>query len=224
MDYRPLIITAHLATPIVCDRFFNIDGVLLSLACEQALGVLDSQRPAVSVEFDPALSPLRIIQWDGGWMYQSSSIQREIVVRSQNFFTRRHNETEAEILSTRRQWDSSRGDYRNAYYRYEQTHSPTMSWQVVGDKKRILQLLSGCDAIGKYRYKGSGQISQWVVADADADDTTFGLCDNGNPIRPVPLSYATSNRILLNIKNRIGRVAYRPPYWDVSNYKDCYLP
>lgn len=225
MDYSLLTITAHIATPIVSDRHLPIDGILLSLACEREYGALDSQKPAVLADFDPAVCPIRKIMWSHKWFYQASFVLWGNVAKSQNFFTRRHNETEAEVLSNGKQWDSGRGEYRNIYHKFEQSHSPFVTWHVVGDKDTIVNLLSSCDAIGKYRHKGHGAISQWDVTEADGDIDKFGVVnDGGKPLRAIPLEYASHIRLPMPMTTRIGRVAYRPPYWSIENYEDCYLP
>jgi hypothetical protein len=225
MDYKPLTITAHISTPVAGDKHLPIDGVLLSLACEKAYGFLSSQKPLEIPDFDPSVSPVRILRWGDNWMYQSSFAIWGKTTKSQNFFTRRHNETESELLSFSKQWDTGRGEYRNIYHKYEQAHTPYITWDVVGDADAIIALLSECDAIGKYRQKGAGVVSQWDVTFTNGDMATHGILNQENqPLKAVPLSYVSHSRLPIALKTKIGRIAYRPPYWINTNYGDCYLP
>lgn len=234
MDFRPFVIRAYLSSPVAGLGYLPIDGILLNLACQRAYGQLPtSLKPMQLPEFDPAVSPLQIIRYgdgDSDWIYQASFARWGDRALSQDFFTRRHNITEAEIFTSRK-WETGRGEYRNVYHKFEQIHDHFIEWLVVGDGEEIADLLQDCPSIGKYRHKGRGQVLKWqmievplTVSQWDEMRHRFAFVSDGNPLRALPMRLAKSNRLNVSLSARLGRMAVRPPYWYHGNYEDCYLP
>ncbi len=139
MDFRPFVIRAYLSSPVAGLGYLPIDGILLNLACQRAYGQLPtSLKPMQLPEFDPAVSPLQIIRYgdgDSDWIYQASFARWGDRALSQDFFTRRHNITEAEIFTSRK-WETGRGEYRNVYHKFEQFMTISLSgWWWAMEKK-----------------------------------------------------------------------------------------
>lgn len=227
VTYLPLVITAKLWTSVVGTFTLPLDGILLSEACKRAYPELSGLSPQQLPDYDPDIVPIkRVIVDETTWFYQASFAQWSTRIFGRSFWTRRHNQTQAEILSLPNT-PTHNGVYRNVYQIYETQFATSISWLVYGDPIAIADLLNDVPSIGKYRAKGHGVVAEWVIdlAECVSDDLSqFAIIDPQTKrlLRAIPVNYALAQGAFVG--NKRGRATICPPYWYSGHYRDCYIP
>ncbi len=95
------------------------------------------------------------------------------------------------------------------------TTAEKIIWFVIGDPYGITELLDVVRQIGRGRAVGYGEIKTWRYYEIAKDKSFF----SGNKaMRKIPVE------MVRGITSKIERCGYKPPYWDRSVYKPCYVP
>jgi CRISPR type IV-associated protein Csf3 len=95
------------------------------------------------------------------------------------------------------------------------TTAEKIIWFAVGNQSEVKKMLDTVIQIGRGRAVGYGAIKEWRYYGIAKDKSFF----SGNKaMRKIPIEMAHC------ITSKIERCGYKPPYWDRSTYKPCYVP
>lgn len=214
--FEPLRITAHFQTNPVCDRWLPIDGVLLSQANRQALGPELAAIPGkVSVQGASTL-PLEIVHPGRKlWYYACSWAQPQPwwAEEDMGYWNKRFDvEYDGLIDFGKRRGKIQIGEGKNKAY-----HMPMfkrvarqVEWYCIGDKERIVELLSTCTALGKKRAYGEGAVARWEVESISED---WSVMREGRLVRGIPEDDARA----LGVQFERVHYGIRPSYWNKAN-------
>jgi len=200
---KPLLVTAHLGGPVAGDTTLPLAGILLSAAYERAYGhALALAQPGVpAVEVDYSLVPLVQEQCELGVFYACSFAC----------------------------WPDTRSDGSTAWNRRADVDLIATSgtahyvqWYCVGDQGAIADLLTRVVHIGKKQAQGFGYVLSWNIERAPENYALFGA--DGHPARALPLCYIRERFGSWPIEWTLARRAFRPPYWDIRNVTDVFMP
>lgn len=192
MSFRPLLLTAHLATRLAGDPP-RLDGLLEALMSLR-LSSIEASRQRVwdrhrITRTGPAPPqgqvpiPLRRA-WLGDWLVAccSDPIMPVPLAQTVEYVTKRLavecapllREPERKVVSTTNSWTKS--------YRLPLRVGavPCVHWLCVGDRRELIRLLrKGAPSIGKKVSDGYGRVREWVVEHADADFSWFAEHPDG---------------------------------------------
>lgn len=215
-NFEPLRIMAHFQTNPVCDRWFPIDGVILSQANRQALGPELAAMPGgAPIQGAPTL-PLEIVhQGRRNWYYACSWAQPQPwwIEEDMGYWNKRF-DTEFDGLID---FGRRRGKVIIAQGRNKAYHMPIfkrvvrqVEWYCIGDKKCLIELLSTCTGLGKKRAYGEGAVTRWEIESIPED---WSIMRDGRLMRGIPVDDAQ----VLDVPFKRAHYGIRPSYWKSSN-------
>jgi hypothetical protein len=211
----PFKITFLLQRPVVFNHFLTLDTVLAK-AIYNATGDADKAISEVPLKRTQGVyhgssirfaNPCRIVNVD-----YISGLRSESDVSSKNFSP---DGKKYKFI------DPKRDVYRNTLDVYKGVESTEAVFFGCGDIPAIEQLLPHIEGLGKKTTSGIGHFFSVSIDKISSDDSIF-VSELG-VMRPVPK----------NVMNHLGfavgdsewdRVTYQPPYWDLSQVEDCYVP
>lgn len=92
-------------------------------------------------------------------------------------------------------------------------------WYAVGDKKRVIELLSLVPAVGKKVNTGYGTVEEWIVQEISDD---ISIVDRGVLMRTIPVHLF--DQLGLHGHSTMKEAAFRPPYTHSSRIAMCMVP
>ncbi len=154
--------------------------------------------------------------WGDLWWYQCSSPEYKTRAEFLRYYHRRFDQFEAEkyMQKQRGRVQTKAGAYKNFRAPRRTIVTPSVSWDVVGEKKEIEYLLKRCHGIGAKTGAGNGQVMQWTVSEIDNSDTARFR-------RPIPVDYAKENNIP---DANIFHWGFRPAVRIPENQMLCAMP
>lgn len=115
------------------------------------------------------------------------------------------------------------GPYRSRSMPLLVTSTDTVTWQCVGDDKRIMEILQSVAAIGKKRSQGEGRVLRWEVTPLDYCSTWAAghLHTDGSLGRPTPNGCLYGTDVATGGR---GSAGLRPPYMHTGRRQFVNLP
>lgn len=207
---EPLRIDIHLSTPMIKhERLLHFDALLANLAAEAGR--------SNGVPWEKAIQelPLEKEKREGGnWVWKASAFKATSIYQNMRAMVRR---TSVEDIERDRNIESvlkmkeikinlRSGHDRNYFWYIGLSTVPLAQAWCIGDKERIIELMSGLNTIGKLKRNGHGRVDRVdVVSDKDANDLWVN--------RVMPWEIPGSVPII---------AASQAPYFAPANQKVCY--
>jgi CRISPR type IV-associated protein Csf3 len=216
--FSPLLIRAHLRSPVVADRYLPLDGLLLFQAYRALSGPQDVTLPGQSASQDVPVLPLRIAHpGRAQWYYQCSWAQwPEHVVEGVEHWNKRFDMGLADWVD----FQGRRGKILTAEGEFKAYHAQIfyrsalwVEWYCVGDQAQLEHLLSSATHLGKKTVQGWGRVSRWEIVPIQAD---YSVWKGSRLMRGVPPDEAPGHIT--------GLYGIRPSYWDRANQMRLALP
>jgi len=214
--YRPLIVTAHLATAYtVADPWSPaLDGILAYWALREQLGEeafalsAGGHGPLIAAEL-----PLAREVWGDDWWWRCSAPQADVAAEFTRHTHRRFDDQLAydRVPGTVRKVLTAGGPYKAYRNQHVGRVARALVWHCVGDGDAILRLLRRCGNVGRGHTHGYGQVGRWTVEPGgDADLARFG--------RPLPVAFAAAH----GVEGAVLDWGIRPP--GRAHRVPCVLP
>jgi CRISPR type IV-associated protein Csf3 len=125
-----------------------------------------------------------------------------------------------ESLAAKKKIDIVRGQYKLYSMKLPVQYSPVVNFYCSGDKTMLMKLCSQVQGLGKHRGVGGGNVVSFTIEKVAEDNS---IIYKDRVMRALPLAYCKENHI--SIENRtIAQLAYKPPFWDKSQFKLCVSP
>ena len=220
MTFTPLKITAYPECGIICDRYLPIDSIIDRQCNREAFGHEDVTVPGEVLE--PQLEavrermPIKRIRFTTSdqrrreYYYSASFAEWSHAIEGQDHWVKKFDSKLIDLLERRKmaRLNVASGRYRGYHMPVFYRAACAVSWYVVGDGDRIMQLLSTLTHIGKKTSQGWGAVSRWEIKPWPED---WSLYRNGHVMRAIPAETGTL-------------YGYRPSYWLPRNKTPCLLP
>ena len=227
--FSPILITAHLASGVICDPWLPLEGILLYEACRRHFGgpaetSLPGRGP-LDVDdtgcYMPTL-PLLLIQ-DAPYRYCACSFAEwgRPYAEGRDHWNKRDDTGKhgGYLDPAVGRIETSKGRYKAYHMPVFYRVAPWVRWWAIGDGAEVSRLLQGVRYIGKKRAYGYGQVLRWQVEEATVDRSVFA---DGVPQRSVPRTERTAG--LVAPEAPVLYHGFYPPYYDFRNQADCYMP
>ena len=222
---RALKVTAWLASPIAGGAELPLDGILLYYAMLLAHGGgVVAHTPGQTVEYEPEIVPLQIVRSAADatvWFYACSFAQwPAVLAEGVSHWNKRFDERMAGYIAEKdaaRKVTVTKAHYKAYHMPIRYRHAEKVWWHCVGDADRISELLRYADFIGGKTAQGWGNVSRWLIEEAQED---FSIVDaDMSPMRAIPQSvYLEMTNGMLPLSAVLSPLrGFRPPYWSRSN-------
>ena len=206
--HKRIRVTATLKSPFIKVGHMTLDGILAAQLFDE-LGDVNKAHASVPVA------------QTNGLFHASAAIFEPIDKARQAFIAglrETHSINPDHVKKNKhgqlhKKFDSSLTNVMNSYPVYA---APEITWYAEGDAIEMERLLSPVQFIGKRRASGFGEVSAWLIEDAELDGL-IGYA--GEPLRPIPIDMFTGDKSL-----PIVDAAWHPAYWNVLNRAACYAP
>lgn len=222
---KPLLVTAHLGSPVAGDPSLPLDGILLSAAYERRYGhALALAQPGVpAVEVDYSLSPLMQVSCELGPFYACSFARwPEHSADGSITWNRRADVELFAELTDAAHLETGKGPYKSYHVLLPYRSAHYVQWCCIGDRDAIADLLMQVVHIGKKQAQGFGHVLAWNIERAETNWSLFDA--DGRPARALPLCYILERFGSWPVEWTLARRAFRPPYWDIRNVIDVFMP
>ena len=210
---EPLRITAELKTPVIIQGYLTFDALMGALLFERYEDVEKAHNdiPIKSEHglFHASAAQVEIIDRGGVALVANLRATHDLdpdLLKKNNKGTKVHRK----ITLLKRQ------DFGPVLNNYRTITASKISWEVVGDKFLISDLLKAAFFIGKKRTAGFGEIIKWSFENIETDGL---VSTDQNPLRPIPVERFQGNKLL-----PIVDTAWKPAYWNPENRSACYAP
>lgn len=219
-DWRPLRITAQMATPFAVFRPFLLDGPLIAAAVEawyEERGEESdpgSRRDWVAGQH---VLPLRVLGGGRGWFSCCSDAEYLAVTRDNQHYTRRFDLDDAvDLLDRDRTVMLNGGRYKQHYKGHFTEVASAITWHVLGDARAIARLLPRVRGLGSRRNVGAGQVRRWDIED---DERDYSLrTREGRLARPLAMECQLISQVEVA---RTAMLTLHPPYWSAESRTLC---
>jgi len=224
-DFEPLQITAYLRTPVICDEWLPLDGILFYQQVRDDLGAQELTTPGRSSLAEPKGQPLqgtklplkRIHAKD--WYYSCSWAQWGPFADGKDCWNKRFDFSLSDLID----FGKRRGVVNRGSGRYKAYHMPVfyrsalwVRWYCMGDPEKIRFLLSTVTHVGKKSSQGWGRVMQWEIERITKD---WSIWKDGQLMRGIPLYHKPRD-----YPRRLINYGIRPSYWDRRNQMDLVKP
>ena len=98
-------------------------------------------------------------------------------------------------------------------------NTPRIDWFIVGDRYKVVELLSTCTGIGRKRSFGKGQVYQWQVKEIEHD---WSCLKNNRLTRPLPIDLIHDTMDLQ--RYTFLRWGWKNPSWLPESIAMCVMP
>jgi CRISPR type IV-associated protein Csf3 len=232
-SWEPLKITFVLGSPVFLSYpWISFDGLIAHLLCEEVLGdvfrLLPLREPMDFVS-EISLPIKRTFFDDNGkadfiYVASVSQFMDPTAVSTQTLHRTFNSENcIRQSKTTKKKVDLVRGPYKLYSMKLPVQYSPICVFYCKGDWSTIERLCSQVQGLGKHRGVGGGNIVSYTI-DRYNDLTDNFAINHGNRImRALPLQFCKERGISLE-NHTIAQLAYKPPYWDKSQFKLCVSP
>lgn len=217
-EFQPLHIRAYLQTPIICDRYLPLDGIIFNQFIREKFGAKSHTLPRQSTnkEYSGFNLPLQKRNMnEEEWYYACSfAVFPTIALRDKHEYAKRFDfheaGTYADFEGRRGRIDTARGEFKNYFVKEYTWSTPYVDWYARGIKDELEKLLAFCTHIGKKSSQGCGSLLCWEVMETDKD--WYKNDDKGNLMRAIP--------------SQNGQYYYgiRPAYWHPRHQAKVLLP
>lgn len=210
---EPLLVRAHLASPVVCDtlpRLQQLDAALEYAALLAVAGDPSSLLwPASGIGLLP--SPLASVE-RAGWQIACCSAPRPLGARES--VRKRRRRTDAEQLGIKGRVVTGGGAYKCLDMPTLTVIAPVIEWSVLADRERLRALLGTLHALGRNAGAGMGEVAQWELL---KDPHNGSVEHDGKPARPIPVASCEEACKRYGDEVEIEEVGVRGPYWSRRN-------
>ena len=222
--FRPLMVTAHLRTGIVCDRWLPLDAVLLYQAARDKFGAQDYTVPGGGRSPDNDVRvPLQIAHpGEPHWYYACSWAQPQPwwIAEGRDYWNKRFDTSLASLVDMhgkRFKVATSAGAYKLYHMPVFYKAALRIEWYCVGDRDDVAMLLSAVTHLGKKRSQGWGRVSRWEVIPWEEDWAIWreGRLTRGVPWQDVAERGGPTNLMLYGV---------RPSYYRRENQMPLAMP
>lgn len=215
--YKNMMVTMHMAAPVVVSGFLYLDGILAAAVMKEKLGeTYFDMKPDESklIEVDLPLEK-RFGVWCTSIGYGDN---REFV----GSWTKRWDNKNDDIVNFGNKGkvrvDIACGYFKNYHMPLVIKSYKTITFYARGDVKEVERLLmTYITHIGKKASQGYGEILNFTVEKIAED---YSLVKNGKPTRPIPIDAD----IKFEDDVQLFKHALLPPYWRTDNLVACYMP
>lgn len=225
-DFEPLLVTADLSSPIILSEpDLALDGLLLKLALDEGgkKSVYEQvyyfwPLPVEYVTF-PELPPRQ----DGGkeyvWCCSSAIADWSQSNTSLEYWTKRFRDDlyldyGYETFNRRK----GVGRWRDWQMPMIAWNISSISWVIKANAEKINNMIERCYSLGKKRSQGYGMVREWKILPLSRDYSIIGK--GGRLMRPIPVMLDCLDKKTAKQTVR----AWRPPYWDISMQRECWMP
>lgn len=226
-DYVPLLVTAHLVTPLAGDAP-RLDGVL-----ECAMSLFHPKAvPGHKITRDGPAPPMGAIPISvarerlGDWIVArcSDPILPACELETVEHVAKKIAVENADLLRADRRLVVSTTNSWTKSYRLPLRIRPVdrVCWFAVGERKGVLRILRLVHAIGKKPSIGYGRVAKWTAERIDADLSWFAPSHEG-PVLMATLPVGGWLPEGLVGARRDYRTAC-PPYWHPERYAEVVVP
>jgi len=221
MRFEPVRIIARLGTPVAGDPTLPLDALLWSISLGTAFDT-HANVPGHAPDYDPAMTPLRIVNDGPEWFYACSFAQWGPYCEGMDHWNKRLDEEFAALTAVDRV-DTGAGRAKAYHSAIAYRHALHIVWFASGDRTLIERMLRAPKAafIGKKGAQGWGRVLRWQVDAWPEDWSLFGR--DGLPMRPIPFDWYRAQK-QFRLDTPIGRRAYRPPYYASRNVGTVVYP
>jgi hypothetical protein len=230
-------IRADLRTPIMCDEWLPIDGVIMAaIARRIKLPPIEVQRN------DPAMMRQATAELHAAMPIE----QHEMGFWLASWGKGKHIKGSLDLLPVRKRYplregavygsskigkvSVTRGPDKACNLVMRTRHVPMIEWWCRGDADEIRGVLAtGVTHLGKKIALGHGEVAQWTVQETDDDccmwypqvETSLHV----SPSRALPIALPeveAARRDLLS--HSLSRMVLTPPYWEMERAEPCIIP
>lgn len=214
--FKPAIITVKPATPVICDGFLPLDGILFYYACRLLLGEESHTLPKriADERIKSIVLPFERREKNGQWYYSCSfAFWRRPLALDKTIMSKRfdvyHAESWLNFQGRRGKVDLDKGYYKNYFLQDFSYHASAIVWFAVCDIEATKRLLAHVSHIGKKCAHGYGSVIDFSVSEIGDD---FSEYHNDKPSRALP--------------DENGQAVYgvRPSYWLHENQCHVVMP
>jgi hypothetical protein len=212
----PLVVTATLWESIVLRRRPMLDGILAAV-----VAMREGRVPVGDPRTWPEISiPVEKSPCGRYWLASSGHFESEAAYVSHKHRRAPWVEYARLGASSIRRVQSATGEdksYRTPYSSRLLTDNRIV-WWCSGERDAIIDLLSDCHYLGRFRGAGHGRVQSWQVEPCD-DWPGFPIMRDGMPMRPLPLDTPG-----LAPGSKRGFHTLIPPYWAHENEQMVAMP
>ena len=165
--WRPLVVTAHMAEPVVTtDAVIHLDGVLAwgafrAYERRRDRPPLPPMTSAACVDFT---IPLATWRFGDVWGWCASAAQWPVqTIRSTEYVRRKPPEHEYKQYTSAGRYDIALGPAKAHNKPITTSFCRTLTWYALGDRDAVAALLRDVTAIGKLVGHGHGVVMRWEV-------------------------------------------------------------
>lgn len=223
LPFVPLRVRAWLRSPVICDRWMPLDGILFSQCHREVLGEKVVSLPGeYSAHSGVGVLPFLGRAGNGGrtWFYRCSWAQWGPSVEGRDHWNKRFDNPLAYLVD----FGGKRGKIDTGSGTYKAFHMPVfyrsalwVEWFCYGNRDEIEALLSTTTHIGKKGTQGWGRVGRWEI---DTTDMDFSISRRGHLMRGVPPGSLPPDVTTYSM----GLYGIRPSYWIAHNQMDLILP
>jgi len=161
----PLIITAHIAEPVVYSGDgMHFDGILsygafMALSAEQK-AALPSMTDTHCEDFDLPLG-----RWEevGCWGWKASAVHAEWMMSSTHYVRKRVSHEPMVRYSNSTAMNKGGGEFKSKNTPYQARSASALVWYAVGDIDAVRDLLTHVRGVAKLVGHGMGRVLRWEV-------------------------------------------------------------
>lgn len=237
--YRPLRITAHLASPVACvpgEVVLPLDGIL-EYASFQAgwphvlKHHLGRYLPRIDSR-DPANFLIPVKRWghrdnpDWFWCASQAEFPGGLTI-DRSHWNKRFDGTRPEF-EDHLSFEGRRGKVVISSGRYKSYHmplcllvAPRIEWHCLGAADGVGKLLQRISHLGHKRSQGWGEVLRWEIHAARHDRSLFRA--DGSPARALPLSCLPELGAHAD-PDMVATAPVRSPAWHASRRRHCLVP
>lgn len=212
-------ITARLVDGFVSSDKWSpsIDGIL---AYRHVMNSIGSDRFALTQGNDSLMEPVeglpvKVISSGDWWWYACSFPCFDMSRKEKKHFHRRFDQQHSDHIHLGKKSGNVQvkaGPFKNYRRSIYKTLCDSISWHVIGDKLKIMQLLDEVTHVGAKHAQGYGEVVEWIIGKGDDDKALL--------YRPLPVDYAKSKKIV-GYEMLYG---IRPPARLPKNKTVCIIP
>jgi hypothetical protein len=194
---------AEVETPIAGAHDLHLDGLLM--AVHRGSGIAPTRSMAEVMRFSDLRHPSRTIAYveHAGHIVPLCSTMMGDFTRDSTHITQRRDAKDVEALA--RKVDRGAGPDRDKLLPVPLRVCRDVWWDFFGDRREVMSLLRGVEAIGAMRRHGWGRVRSWSCESIDS----FALVEDSLAVRHLPAECCV-------LPERIDRGACEPPYWHPS--------
>jgi len=224
-DFEPLAVRARLRTPVVCDEWLPLDGILLYQAHRDLDGDRALTLPGAYTTSGVAALPVKKHHWGkGDFYYRSSFAQWGPYVDGRDHWNKRFDAGFADLVD----FKGRRGRVIIEQNTYKAYHVPVyyrsalfVEWYCLADRQAISHLLSTATHIGKKISQGWGRVVSWSIEPVQDD---WSVWREEKLMRGVPVEEFAETGHAFPIGARIALYGVRPSYWKAGNQIQLVMP